>query len=182
VSSQNGTHSDDISIERRGDQGGLQSIWIDGQPVGRMLEAQDKRIKELETLVSDLEDTVADLRQELADLEERADPAPDRKDYQEMSRAEKVAKLRRGLLDQAGDRGGRAAMQYREVLALFDNRPGRGTAYRLMEEAGEAAGFEYGRGPDGDLRVTVDVDSTDGTPTSAVPPRNNGRGRDGGDQ
>lgn len=43
-------------------------------------------------------------------------------------------------------------MKYKEVLALFDNRPSTGTVYELMREAANADGFEHGKGPDVEQR------------------------------
>lgn len=112
--------------------------------------------------VKELQEENEELKERVAELERVIDPDPGSKDYQSMSRAEKVRKLRASLYRKAESKGGKAQITYDEVLALFDHHPSAAHAYQLMERAAYAEGFRYDKmGPnnDGQKRLAVEIQS-----------------------
>lgn len=103
--------------------------------IARRLEAAEERIDELEGKVPDLGN----------------------KDYDTMDRAERVALLRDRMRDRAGENSGHYAADYDDVINILDGGPSAGYAYTLMERAGDADGFEFGKSPNGTKRLTVDI-------------------------
>lgn len=106
-----------------------------------------------------VEGRLDELEQRLGRIETVADP--DALDYEQMDRGEKVRKLRQHLVKRAqSTQRGAAALDYREVTAFFDGNPAPGTAYSLMEAAGDKDGFTYRefRRDDRNKRVSVDLD------------------------
>lgn len=101
------------------------------------------------------------LEQRVAELEELVDPDPGGKDYDQLTKDQKVRRVRTALLEQAADaRNGKAKMNYKEVMWLFDGHPSPGHAYDLMERAGEIDGYAYdAAGGEGEKRVRVDSDA-----------------------
>lgn len=94
--------------------------------------------------ITTLEEENERLTERIAELEAQIDPDPTSKEYDAMSRGERVRKLRETLIDEAQRRhSGKAQMTYNDVLLLFDNHPSDGYAYKLMKLAGEEDGFEY---------------------------------------
>lgn len=135
--------NDRIEIEPDAD-GGLEQIWIGGQPVGKMLQRLNKRIGKLESENDELRQENERLTERVAELEAAVDPDPTGKAYKEMSRDEAVRKIRETVLEQAQrSHSGKAQMTYKEVLALLDHEPSVGHAYNLMERAGREDGFQY---------------------------------------
>lgn len=107
---------------------------------------------------------VEELEERVAELEGMIDPDPGRKDYDALTKDQKVRRVRSALLEQAEDaRNGKAKMNYKEVMWLFDGHPSPGHAYDLMERAGELDGFAYDEaGGDGEKRVRVDAGAVNG--------------------
>lgn len=94
--------------------------------------------------IATLEEDNDRLTERVAELEAHIDPDPNGKEYEAMSRDERVHKIRTTLLEDAQHRhSGKAQMTYKEILRLFDNHPSDGYAYKLMKLAGKEAGFEY---------------------------------------
>lgn len=101
------------------------------------------------------------LEKRVADLEELVDPDPGGTDYQQLTKDQKVHRVRTALVEQATDtRNGKAQMKYGEVQWLFDGHPSAGHAYDLMELAAKLDGFYYDKaGGDGEKRVRVNLDA-----------------------
>lgn len=102
-----------------------------------------------------LVDRLRAVEERLARIEELADP--DGLEWERMDRSEKVRRVRQHLVNRAKKRDGKASLDYREVIALFDGHPSDGTAYSLMEAAGTKDGFDCGTRHGGNKRVTVDL-------------------------
>jgi hypothetical protein len=105
-------------------------------------------------------DRVESLENRVAELEELVDPDPGGKEYDQLTKDQKVHRVRTALVEQADDtRNGKAKMNYKEVMWLFDGHPSPGHAYDLMERAGELDGFAYDTAAgEGEKRVRVDID------------------------
>lgn len=131
-----------ISSARETIKGGEHIIY-EGKPIVPRLDA-------LETRLADIEDRLEQIEQGRAD--------PTALEYEEMSRSQKVARLREYLIEQAQREGGVFSMEYREVVGLFDGQPPPGTAYNLMEAAGEKAGFSYETSGQSNNYVGVNLD------------------------
>lgn len=97
-------------------------------------------------------------------------PAIDRKDYDNLSRDEKVRGIQIELVREANNRRvGKAAFDVAAVKDdVFDGDASDGSPYSLMEKAGNADGFNY-QTRNGNKRVTVDLpDVTDADLLSVV--------------
>jgi len=109
--------------------------------------------------VAELEDTVERLTFRTGALEELL---PDETDpYDELTRAQKVQRVQRYLLERAQATNGRAAVDYDAVQwSVFDGEPSADHCYTLMERAAaDTPGFAYhdsGR----PKRLRVDLDAT----------------------
>lgn len=110
----------------------------------RKVNAQAGRIEELEGTVERLQRVV--------------DTDMDAKEYDQLTRQDKVREVRDTLVREAMDYGGKARLEYGEVRAIFGNRPSPGHTYNLMELAGEADGFRYDDAEDTPQRVTVELE------------------------
>lgn len=83
-------------------------------------------------------------RDRLATLEAVVETDPTALDYEQMTKEDKVRRVRQHLVEEARGTGrGRAAMNYNEVKWLFDGQISPGHCYNLMEHAGDMSGFEY---------------------------------------
>ena len=110
--------------------------------------------------VDDLEDENDSLREELAELREVVNPDPGSTEYDALSKAQKVHRVRRYLVEQAATATtGKSQLLYREVITLVDGNPSPGHAYDLMEAAGNLDGFEYGEDAGGTKRVTANLEA-----------------------
>ncbi|RLM67655.1 hypothetical protein [Halorubrum sp. Atlit-26R] len=100
------------------------------------------------------------LREEVAELQELVDPDPGATEYQQLTKPQKVSRVRSALVEEAEKRGGRAALHYDDVKWLFDGHPSAGHCYDLMERAADMDGFAYDRpsGEGGQKRVRVNLD------------------------
>lgn len=100
------------------------------------------------------------LRERVAELEELVDPDPGSVAYEQLTREQKVHRVRVALLEQA-TAGKAPTMKYDDVRWLFDGKPSAGHAYTLMELAAEADGYihETGGHGDGNIRVRVEPDA-----------------------
>lgn len=105
-----------------------------------------------------LEDENERLTERVAELEAQVDPDPHSKAYDDMSRGERIRKIRETLVEEAQRRHtGKAKMSYKDVLLLFDNHPSDGYAYKLMELAAKEGGFEYTDSNGKVVRVNTDA-------------------------
>jgi len=100
------------------------------------------------------------LRDRVAELEELVDPDPGGTAYEQLTREQKIHRVRVALLEQA-TAGNAPVMKYTDVQWLFDGRPSPGHAYDLMELAAEAEGYVYETGGhgDGQKRIRVEPDA-----------------------
>lgn len=117
----------------------------------RKINAQNERIDELEA-------TLEATRGRVAHLEEVVNPDQGALDWEQLTKAQKIYRVRTALVDEATKRGGKASMDYRDVRFLFDGQPSAGHAYNLMETAAELDGFDYDEDHD-PTRVTVELDA-----------------------
>lgn len=104
-------------------------------------------------------DRVNNLEQRVAKLEQLVDPDPGTLDYQAMTKAQRVHRIRVHLLKLARN-DGTVTMRYRDVKQLFGGHPSTGYAYNLMEQTAAIDGFVYDTAADGkgDKRVRVKPD------------------------
>lgn len=120
-----------------------------------LVDALRRQLKDRTRRIEELEDRVAT-------LEELVDPDPGGVAYEQLTREQKVHRVRVALFEQATD-GRTASMKYKDVQWLFDGRPSPGHAYDLMELAAEADGFVYDRAGNGnatgDKRIRVEPDA-----------------------
>ena len=110
--------------------------------------------------VNDAVDRVESLESKVSELEEVVDPDPGAVEYDQLTKAQKVRRIRKTLLQNAAE--GRApVMKYRDVMYLFDSHPSAGHCYTLMERAADADGFHYEQGGhgDGEKRIRVEPDA-----------------------
>lgn len=99
------------------------------------------------------------IEQQVAELEKVVDPDPGAVEYDQLTKEQKVRRVRKTLLKNAAE--GRApVMKYRDVMYLFDSNPSAGHCYTLMERAADADGFYYETGGhgDGEKRIRVEPD------------------------
>lgn len=123
-------------------------------------QAQSRRGDSLREDIWNLEEEVEELRDRVAELEAQIEPNPKAREYNEMDRDTKVQKVRLALVRRASDRlTGKAAMDYGDVQALFDNHPSAGHTYDLMGLAAEMDGFEYDTTSGSTNRIRVDLDA-----------------------
>lgn len=100
------------------------------------------------------------LEDRVAELEELVDPDPGGTAYEQLTRDQKIHRVRVALLEQAAA-GKHPTMSYDDVQWLFDGKPSPGHAYDLMELAAEADGYAYETGGygNGKKRIRVDPDA-----------------------
>lgn len=111
------------------------------------------RVNELEAAVDELRDEKDALEADVERLASLLGRRPENTPYGEQTRAERVLELQIALARKARKHGGKAAYHYTDVLALFDEQPSDGYAYKLMRCAAEfdpdtgdseTDGFEFG--------------------------------------
>ena len=124
-------------------------------------ELMRQRLDSMGRLTTDLAERVEELEERVAELEELVDPDPGNVEYGQLTKAQKVHRVRKALLEAATRSNGVASMKYKEVMALFNNKPSPGHAYDLMEAAAELDGYAYDAagGGRGDKRVRVDAEA-----------------------
>lgn len=102
-------------------------------------------------------DQLGELQNRLADVEAHT-PDPSTTEYENLSRQDKIAAIRRGLVEEAKNSGGTAAGGYREVKQRFDGKPADSHCYDLMEDVANAPGFTFGKLPPSyKKRIKVDL-------------------------
>lgn len=108
----------------------------------------------------ELVDRVETLEDRVSELEQAVDPDPGSTAYNQLTRGQKVHRVRVKLLEQATD-GKSPVMKYDDVRWLFDGKPSAGHAYDLMELAAEADGYVYETGGNGNgqKRIRVEPDA-----------------------
>ena len=165
-----------------------------------MSDDVDDRLAELEawqdaakTQLQHLREENDRLRDRVAELEELVDPDPGGTAYEQLTREQKIHRVRVALLEQA-TAGNAPVMKYTDVQWLFDGRPSPGHAYDLMELAAEADGYVYETGGHGDGQKRIRVEPEAVNDERVIHAANNGpdddrpqvivggRFRDGGDE
>lgn len=127
------------------------------------LEDLQERLDAMSRLVADLRGRIEDAEEENEQLRNQLDRVaalvdPDDLEVDEMSKQQKVARIREHLVERARSRGGKAALDYNAVVALFDGSFEPPYAYKLMSAAGKVEGFDYSTPSQGNKRVSVDLD------------------------
>lgn len=127
--------------------------------------------------VADVLDVIDELDERLDEFDDRlrrvervVDTDPDRTGYAEMTKEQKVYRIRQELVQNADATNGKWRLSYRDVKALFNGQPSAGHCYNLMEAAAEMDGFEYDRAGEGDAtsrtgeyRIRVNTTSVNDT-------------------
>lgn len=126
---------------------------IEDQAVGGRKVAQTalQRTAELEAAlerIDELEERVEALESSLGDIEN--------KPYELLSRSEKVALVRKYLIDRAEQKSSRKhTLTYDDIQwSVFDGEPSDGHCYHLLKEAAQHPGFTHTTDPH---RVAVDL-------------------------
>lgn len=127
------------------------------QPDTGLVQALHRKVKDLENRVETLEEQNEDLHATIETLQDRV-PDPMHMDHDNLSKQEKATILRTKLKKMAEASRGKAAMDYKDVMQVFDGQPSPGHAYDIMEVVQYRPGFSYGQSPDGQKRVEVDLD------------------------
>ena len=99
------------------------------------------------------------LRERLATLESLVAPDPENVTYEQLTRPQKVRRVREALVRKAMTQNGKAKLEYTDVQWLFDGHPSPGHSYDLMKLAGEAKGFRYEEPDSRSNRVVVERDA-----------------------
>lgn len=110
-------------------------------------------------LIEEQREELEQLRDRVAELEEIVDPDPGATEYEQLTKPQKVHRLRKHLVQEAAQTNGKYALKYREVKALFDGHPSAGHCYDLMDRAGELEGFGYDEGTGGEKRVRANLEA-----------------------
>jgi predicted nucleic acid-binding Zn-ribbon protein len=126
------------------------------QPDAALVDALRKKLNDLDERVETLEAENKDLRAKIEVLEDRA-PAPGEQEYEAMDKHDKATVVRSKMKETAKATNGKAKMEYKDVIAVFDGRASPGHAYDIMDVAGDGDGFDYGTAPDGTKRLTYAV-------------------------
>jgi len=127
----------------------------------RRVDAIEARLDAMSNWNEDLREENEALRERVAELEELVDPDPGAVSYENLTKEQKVFRVRKVLAERAGRSNGKAAMGYKEIIALFDGHPSPGHAYDLMKRSSKLAGYDYDQagGGRGNKRVRVEIDA-----------------------
>jgi hypothetical protein len=128
----------------------------DENDIAEQLEDLEARYEALNRARMTIFDRLDEIEEQLDTLMSTVEPDPERTSYEQMTREQKVHKIRTTLLRQAADTNGRAKMSYSEVKTLFDGHPSDGHAYDLMEYAGELDGYKYETSPNNRVIVKAE--------------------------
>jgi len=182
----------DDALEIRADsveEADIDDIWIASQPLGRMVERATERSKRVDNDLGNRPEHVDDdtelwalveqLAAEVSRLQEEIAPDTDGKDYEQLTRAEKVHEIQVAALEDAQSSPRRkAALTYREVKLLFGGKPSTGHCYDLMQLAGDRDRFGYDERDDQPNRLTANLEGLNDT--KLIHAVNNGGASTGG--
>lgn len=125
-----------------------------------MSDELEPLVRALQRKLNTQKDTIETLESRVAKLEQVVDPNPGSTDYDQLTRPQKVHRIRVALLEEAKD-GKPPIMKYDDVRWLFNGNPSPGHCYDLMELVADAEGYVYeqaGNG-DGQKRIRVEPDA-----------------------
>ncbi|WP_224338236.1 hypothetical protein [Haloprofundus halobius] len=109
--------------------------------------------------IDELEAENERLSTRLAELEQLVSPDPESVAYEQLTRSQKVHRVRKKLVERAASRQtGKSQMEYKDVKWLFDGHPSPGHCYDLMRLAGKLEGFSYETSDDRSNRVLVNLE------------------------
>lgn len=123
-----------------------------------LVEALRQKANHLTERLDDLEAENESLRERVDTLEARV-PEPSAVEYERLDKHDKATIIRQKLADTASSTNGKASMQYKDVIAVFDGNPSAGHAYDIMNLAGQIEGFKYGSSPKGEKRLIVTLEN-----------------------
>lgn len=112
-----------------------------------LVDALKRKVNHQAERIDQLEEQVAELLQ-VVDTDMAA------VDYEKKTRKDKVREIRTALYRNS-NANGRATMNYREVVALFNGHPSPGHAYDLMQLVANADGYEYRERTEGENKIAV---------------------------
>lgn len=115
----------------------------------RRLEALEAWQDAVKTQLDVLRSENRELKDRVAELETLVDPDPGATEYDQLTREQKVHKVRKTLVQNAARTNGMDAMKYKAVMSLFNGHPSAGHCYTLMERAAELEGFVYDKAGNG---------------------------------
>jgi len=125
------------------------ALQVAQRALGKLQEEREQR--------QELEETVDRLVERVGELE--AKTATDDRAYETLSRNEKVGMVREHLHRRAQAAGGRAQIDYDDIVwEVFGGEPSADHAYTLMELAAEAEGFRVRDPDEGNKHLAVDID------------------------
>lgn len=103
-------------------------------------------------------DMLLEVMNRLEDVEDRVDD-PKTLEWEEMSKAQRVSRIRQHLAERAESSPyGKASMDAGEIDSLFNGHPSTGYTYKLMDAVAQADGYDVDKPKNGNKRVTVDLD------------------------
>lgn len=113
-------------------------------------EEEHESVADILAEIDRLETRLDEFDERLRRVERVVDTDPDRTEYAEMTKEQKVFRIRQELVQNADATDGTWQLTYRDVKALFNGQPSAGHCYNLMEAAAQLDGFEYDRPGEGD--------------------------------
>lgn len=130
----------------------------------RALNAEE-RAEAAEKRADEAEERVGELEARVKRLETAVDANPDGKAYDDMDLDERVGAVQHFTVKRAMQNGGKARIDYKDVLALFQDNCSDGYAFKLMRKAAgvyendsEKEGFGFGNNAEGEYRLSVNVE------------------------
>lgn len=125
-----------------------------------LVKALRRKVNHQEDTINTQEDMIDALEERVAELERLVDPDPGSTEYDQLTKSQKVHRVRKHLVEEA-DKGNVPAMKYKDVKWLFDGHPSAGHCYDLMEQAGQLDGFAYETGGHGkgEKRIRVNLEA-----------------------
>lgn len=141
----------------------MESMRQDMQEIQQRAKQADELAKTALDLVNKKDDRIDDLEAENEELRTRVEqlesraPDPATKDYSDKTREEKVSEVRVSCCRKAQQNGGGAAIDYNDVMTLFDHHPSAGHTYKLLKLAANLGGFSYEKRDGANDRLRVDL-------------------------
>jgi len=116
------------------------------------------KVNELEGVVKKQQETIDDLESELTAVSLRVSEFDDEREYDQLTRDDKVGRVREYGFRRADEGHGRTKLDYNDIKwSVFDGEPSPAHCYTLMEVAGSARGFEHRDDADGNEHLAVNA-------------------------